>query len=74
MYLYDQLITRLLKFKHVERTVQQQCQKNNLRNIPHEKNVVMIPTLLATTLKNYTFLLVDPEPEEHRTLIFTSSD
>ena len=70
----DQMVARLPNFKYIKRNIQRQRQKNDLPQIPHDKNFTMIPTLLTVTNRNDKFLQFDSGPGDDRLVIFASND
>jgi len=70
----DQMVARLPNFKHIKRNIQRQRQRNDLPQIPQDKNFTMIPTPLTITIRNDKLLQFDSGPGDNRLLIFASND
>ena len=70
----DQMVARLPNFKYIKRNIQRQRQKNDLPQIPHDRNFTMTPTSLTVTIRNDKFLQFDSGPGDDRLVIFASSD
>ncbi|CAF3280865.1 unnamed protein product [Rotaria socialis] len=70
----DQMVARLPNFKYIKRNIQRQRQKNDLPQIPHDKNFTMVPTSLTMTIRNDAFLQFHSGPGDHRLIIFSSPE
>jgi hypothetical protein len=70
----NQMVARLLNFKHVKRIIQRQRIVNDLSRRFHDKTFGLVPASLKTTNRDETFLQYDSGSGEHRILIFSSDE